>query len=193
MQWRTVIIYTWDLSTKIVHPTRCSMYTLADASYILWRISSLYLSRSQDRWKWAPLIYLNSYIICSSVTLKYCITIIRVVSWLMIGAMKKLPASEIWKSKETTSNVIVITKWKMEEDVSLCHRLTKVVNSWLSSMVSEQSTSRRRLHSLTIAFTCGGISASENFFNSNPLVGTLGRIRSCNKQSKKHQLISKYH
>lgn len=114
------------------------------------------------------------------------IAIIHASSWLMRGAVKKLPAIGRLNREETSSKVIVISPnggW--EEYVSLCHHFTKTVNSWPSNIASGHSTSERRSHSSTIALTSHGIGASNNFFNFPLGVGTFSGSRSCNKPSKK--------
>lgn len=119
---------------------------LKASSYIPWCTSSPYLSCSQDRRKRAPLINLSCFITYAYVNPKYYTIVMFEVSWLMIGAVKKLPAIGIWNIHETSSNLIVISPngW-WNEDVSLLHHSTKVFNSWLLSMVSKQSISWRRL------------------------------------------------
>lgn len=151
------LIYKWDLSTKILHLTRCNMYNLASSLFIDFSTNYIYLSRSQDRWKWAPLITLNSYFTSVLVTPKSCMEVIHAISWLMRGPMKKLSYRGRWNKEYTSPKLIISPNGIWNEDVSLCYHSKKVNNNGASSMVSEQSTNERRVQSSTIYLAFRGI------------------------------------
>lgn len=163
--------------------TRCSMYTLAAVSYICVSTSSLYLSRRQDIWRWAPLLDSNSSSTTSSKTPKSRTATRHASDWLITWSVKNLSVMGRWNNENTLSIVIVISlnrRWK--EDVSLCHRSTKAVKSEASSMISEHSKNARRSKTCASHLTSSSIRVWGKFFIFDPCDVTFSVERSCNKQ-----------